>query len=92
MSIKDDDITKFKGALLDEMGTSLSNINEFINSAIEETEGGKPENLLSAIIGISHQIGYITAAFNQFIVFERGLVEGEKRIGFSALLHKEEKA
>jgi hypothetical protein len=86
MAIKDEDLKKNKDALLDEMGSSLANANEFINSAIEETQDGKPENLLSSVLGLAHQIGYITAVFNQYIVFERGLPEGERKIGFVSML------
>ena len=48
MAIKEDTIEMNKSALLDEIGNSLSTINEFVNEAIEQTEGGKPDALLSS--------------------------------------------
>jgi len=90
MATKEDTIEMNKSALLDEIGNALSNANDFINGAIENTEDGKPENLLSPMIGIAHQIGFITAVFNQYIVFERGIsTEGDKKIGFGSMLKKE---
>ena len=74
-----------KKALLEEFGTSLNNLNEFVNAAIEqsETDGKVP---FSALIGMSHQIGFITAVYNQYMIFEIGLPGKEQEtIGFKAL-------
>ena len=90
MSVKEDDVLKNKSALIDEMGNSLATANEFINDAIEQTEGGKPEALLSSMIGMAHQIGYLSAVFNQYVVFERGMPAGEQKIGFRSMLHKDD--
>lgn len=84
----DDDFKSLnKKALIDEFGTSLSNLNEFVNSAIElsEEEGKVP---FSAIIGMSHQIGFLTAVFNQFIILERGIPQEGEPIGFKAMAEK----
>jgi hypothetical protein len=86
MTSKEDTIVQNKSALIDELGNSLSTANDFINDAIEHTEGGKPEDLLSSMIGLAHQIGYMTAVFNQFIIFERGMPEPGKKIGFGSML------
>jgi len=75
-----------KKALLDELGSSLSSLNEFVNSAIELSEEGKVP--FPAIIGMSHQIGFLTAVFNQYIIFERGFQEEGEPIGFKALAEK----
>jgi ABC-type polar amino acid transport system ATPase subunit len=85
MAVKDDDVMKNKNALLDEMGSALSVMNEFVNDSIEKCEDGNSANLLSSVIGMAHQIGFITAVFNKYIVFERGLMEDETKIGFGAL-------
>ena len=89
MANKEDTIEMNKSALLDEIGNSLSTINEFVNEAIEQTEGGKPDALLSSMIGMAHQVGYITAVFNQYLVFERGVQEDNKKIGFGSMFKKD---
>lgn len=74
-----------KQALIDEMAVSINNLNEFINDALE-TKISPDGNIIfpfSSLVGVSHQVGYLTAVFNQFVVFERGPVtKEEKKVGF----------
>lgn len=84
----DDDFKSLnKKALIDEFSSSLSNLNDFVNSAIElsEEDGKVP---FSALIGMSHQIGFLTAVFNQYIIFERGFPQEGEPIGFKAMAEK----
>lgn len=85
MAVKEDDVVKNKAALIDELGSALAVMNELVNDAIEKTGDGNPANLLSSMLGMAHQVGFVTAVFNQYVIFERGLVEGEKKIGFGSM-------
>jgi len=83
----DDFNTLNKKALMDEMSSSLSNLNEFLNNAMElcEEDGKVP---YSALIGMSHQIGFLTAVFNQYVIFERGFSEKQEPVGFKAVAER----
>jgi hypothetical protein len=82
--MKEEISTLNKKALIDEMANSINNMNEFINEAIESL--AEEKSATSSLVGIAHQIGYLSASFNQFLIFERGLPDTvEQAIGFRAV-------
>jgi len=85
--MSEDFTTLNKKTLLDEIGSSLVNLNEFVNDAIETSEKNNSVPV-SSMLGLVHQIGYITAIYNQYSILENGLPSEKEPIGFKAMVEK----
>ena len=74
-----------KVAVVEEMGITLQSINNFIEELIASQDEISRSNVM---VGISHQIGYLSALYNQYKVLETGELPSKKqtRIGFATTL------
>lgn len=95
-SFSDDFINQNKQALLQEIGKNLNSISDIVFSIVGQPadENAQIDSTLArnALIGIAHHLGFITAVFNQYWIFETGKIPEEKHpMGFSTMTEKKEK-
>lgn len=88
-------IEKNKEVLLEEIAINLNEMNETIiqimTSDISKNPAIDNSFLRNYIIGISQNLGYAIACFNQYNAFITGdLGKAPKPIGFGALIEKKE--
>lgn len=94
--MEDDFVEKNKEALVEEMQVSIHQFNSLVQ-AIVSTGGAERLSISSLIPGITHQIGFLSAVFNQYVILLRGNIGKitKKSIGFNNMLdemeEKEEK-
>lgn len=89
--MSEDFIEKNKDAILQEMSQSLSSLNSYMNDVLNSEIQPETDGLYMRTISMamSHQIGYLTALFNQYYVLNSGEIPKQKPIGFGALTDKE---
>lgn len=82
-----------KEAIIEEMGQSIQTMSGYLNEIL--TSDAPPEAdstfLRTIMIAMGHQLGYLTALYNQYYVITNGEVPKSKPIGFGALTEKEKK-
>lgn len=82
-------IEKNKKAIIEEMQNSLKSINGFLEEVIQNEISPEADALVmrTYMMAISHQVGYLTAVFNQYVTLMNGKVEKKdnKPIGFQAI-------
>lgn len=83
-------INKNKEAILEEISQSLTSLNSYINEILTSDINPETDGLYmrTMTMAISHQLGYLTAIFNQYFVLEAGYIPKQKPIGFGILTQK----
>lgn len=76
-----------KEAIIEEMGQSIQTMSGYLNEVL--TAETSPESdqvfLRTMMIAMGHQLGYLTALYNQYYVIAKGEIPKQKPIGFGAL-------
>ena len=88
-------IEQNKNAVIEEMGQSVNNLNQILNSIVETPDDDSGELAVKKLLMLlGHQVGAVTMLFNEFYILYTGIIpseQEERKIGFVGMHQEDQK-
>ena len=84
-------IQQNREAIVEEMGQSIQTMSGYLNEVLTSEISPEVDStfMRTIMIAMGHQLGYLTALYNQYYVITKGEIPKQKPIGFGALTDKD---